>query len=164
MKVKVKKVKSLSRVRLFATPWSVAYQDPPSMGFSRQEYWSGLPSKVSWITSILFNQLSVQFSCLVVSNSATPRTVARQASLSITKSQSLLKLMSIDAIQSSHPLSAPPPPTFNLSQHQGLIKWDINELFASGGQNIGISASTSVLPMDIQDWFPLGETGWISLL
>ena len=37
------KVKSLSRVRLFATPWSVAYQAPPSMGFSRQEYWSGLP-------------------------------------------------------------------------------------------------------------------------
>ena len=37
------KVKSLSRVRLFATPQTVAYQAPPSMGFSRQEYWSGLP-------------------------------------------------------------------------------------------------------------------------
>ena len=36
-------VKLLSRVRLFATPWTVAYQAPPSMGFSRQEYWSGLP-------------------------------------------------------------------------------------------------------------------------
>ena len=42
MKVKVK-VKSLSCVRLFATPWAVAYQAPPSMGFSRQEYYSGLP-------------------------------------------------------------------------------------------------------------------------
>ena len=42
MLIKVK-VKSLSRVRLFATPWTVAYQAPPSMGFSRQEYWSGLP-------------------------------------------------------------------------------------------------------------------------
>ena len=40
--VKVK-VKSLSRVRFFATPWTVAYQAPPSVGFSRQEYWSGLP-------------------------------------------------------------------------------------------------------------------------
>ena len=40
--VKVK-VKSLSRVRLFATLWTVAYQAPPPMGFSRQEYWSGLP-------------------------------------------------------------------------------------------------------------------------
>ena len=37
------KVKSLSCVRLFATPWTVAYQPLPSMGFSRQEYWSGLP-------------------------------------------------------------------------------------------------------------------------
>ena len=37
------KVKLLSRVRLYATPWTVAYQAPPSMGFSRQEYWSGLP-------------------------------------------------------------------------------------------------------------------------
>ena len=38
-----KKLKLLSHVRLFATPWTVAYQAPPSMGFSRQEYWSGLP-------------------------------------------------------------------------------------------------------------------------
>ena len=42
MQMKVK-VKSLSRVRLFETPWTVAYQASPSMGFSRQEYWSGLP-------------------------------------------------------------------------------------------------------------------------
>ena len=42
MKVKVK-VKSLSHVRLFRTPWTVAHQAPLSMGFSRQEYWSGLP-------------------------------------------------------------------------------------------------------------------------
>ena len=38
------KVKSLCRLRLFATPWTAAYQAPPSMGFSRQEYWSGVPS------------------------------------------------------------------------------------------------------------------------
>ena len=37
------KVKSLSRIRLLATPWTAAYQAPPSMGFSRQEYWSGMP-------------------------------------------------------------------------------------------------------------------------
>ena len=42
------KVKSLSRVRLFATPWTVAYQAPQSMGFSRQEYWSGLPFPSPW--------------------------------------------------------------------------------------------------------------------
>ena len=38
------KVKSLSRVRLLATPWTAAHQAPPSMGFARQEYWSGVPS------------------------------------------------------------------------------------------------------------------------
>ena len=42
MRAKLVKVKSLSRVRLFVTPWTVAHQPPPSMGFSRQEYWSGL--------------------------------------------------------------------------------------------------------------------------
>ena len=40
----------------------------------------------------------------------------------------------------------------------------MSQFFASGGQNIGVSASASVLPMNIQDWFPLGWTGWISLL
>ena len=47
MKVKMK-VKSLSRVRLFATPWTTAYQAPPSMGVSRQEYWSGVPLPSPW--------------------------------------------------------------------------------------------------------------------
>ena len=42
MRVRVR-MKSLSRVRLFVTPWTVDHQAPPSMGFSRQEYWSGLP-------------------------------------------------------------------------------------------------------------------------
>ena len=42
------KVKSLSRVRLFATPWTAAHQTPPSVGFSRQEYWSGVPLDLVW--------------------------------------------------------------------------------------------------------------------
>ena len=46
------KVKSLSHVRLFATPWTAAYQAPPSMGFSRQEYWSGVPSPSPSIISM----------------------------------------------------------------------------------------------------------------
>ena len=52
------KVKSLSHVRLFVTPWTVAYQAPLSMGFSRQEYWSGLPfpSPVGWA---LFHSIHV---------------------------------------------------------------------------------------------------------
>ena len=63
-----------------------------------------------------------------------------------------------DAVQPFHPLSSPSPPTFNLSQHQDLFQW---VLFTSGGQSIG--ASASVLAMNVQDWFPLGGTGWISL-
>ena len=66
-----------------------------------------------------------------------------------------------DAIQSSHPLSSPSPPAFNLSQHKGFCP--LSQLFASGGQSIETSASALVLPMNIQDWFPLGWTGWISL-
>ena len=65
-----------------------------------------------------------------------------------------------DAIQTSHALSSPSPPVFNLSQHQGLVQW-VNS--AWGGQSIGVSASASVLPMNTQDWSPLGWTGWISL-
>ena len=42
------KVKSLSHVWLLATPWTAAYQGPPSMGFSRQEYWSGVPLDLEW--------------------------------------------------------------------------------------------------------------------
>ena len=52
----------------------------------------------------------------------TPWTAVRQASLSIANSWSLLKLMSSDAIQPSHPLLSPSPPAFNLSQHQGLFQ------------------------------------------
>ena len=44
------KVKSLGRVQLFMTPWTAAYQAPPSMGFSRQEYWSGVPSASPYVT------------------------------------------------------------------------------------------------------------------
>ena len=65
-----------------------------------------------------------------------------------------------DAIQPSHPLLFPSPPAFNLSQHQSFLK---SQLFASGGPSIGASASAAILPMNIQDWFPLGLTGWISL-
>ena len=51
------KVKSLSRVRLFATPWTAAFQAPPSLGFSRQEYWSGVPVPSPYIPIVLCNSL-----------------------------------------------------------------------------------------------------------
>ena len=65
-----------------------------------------------------------------------------------------------DAIQPSHPLSFPSPPSFNPSQHQGLSKW-VNSSHQVA--SVGVSASASVLPMNIQDWFPSELTGWISL-
>ena len=60
-----------------------------------------------------------------------------------------------DAIQSSHPLSSPSPPAFNISQHQGL--------FASGGQSIGVSASALVLPMNISGLISF-RMDWLDLL
>ena len=91
----------------------------------------------------------------------TPWTIARQVSLSFTVSWSLLKLLFIESVMpsnisssvalfSSCPQSFPASGSFLMSQ-----------LFTSGGQSVGTSAS--VLPMSIQDWFSLGLTGWISL-
>ena len=106
---------------------------------------------------------SVQFSHSVVSDSLWPHESACQASLSITNSWSLFRLMSIESVMSSshlilcHPLlllpqSLPASGSFPMSQ-----------LFTWGGQSIWVSASASVLPMNTQDWSPLGWTGWISL-
>ena len=92
----------------------------------------------------------------------TPWTAACQASLSITNSWSLLKFMSIASVMPPnhlilyHPLSClqsfPEPESFSMSR-----------LITSGGQSIGASALASVLPMNIQGWFPLGLTSLISL-
>ena len=89
----------------------------------------------------------------------TPWTVAHQASLFITNSWSLPKLMSIElwfhpTISSS---VVPFSSCFPLFPASG--SFPVSQFFISGGQSIGVSASASVLPMDIQDWFPLGWTG-----
>ena len=94
---------------------------------------------------------------------ATPWIAARQASLSITNSQSLLKLMSIQSVMPSshvilhHPFSSCP------QSLPASGSFPMSQLFASGGQSIGVSALASVLPKNTQDWSPLGWTGWISL-
>ena len=108
---------------------------------------------------------SIQFSRSVMSDSATLWTAGLQTSLSITNSQSLPKLMSLESVMpsdstisssvipsSSHPQSFPASGSFQMSQ-----------LFTSGGQSTRVSASASVLPKNTQDWSPLGWTGWISL-
>ena len=64
-----------------------------------------------------------------------------------------------DAIQPSHPLSPSSPPALNLSQHQGLFQW-----ISSSHQVPKAMELLLQLPMNIQDWFPLGWTSWISML
>ena len=94
----------------------------------------------------------------------TPWTTARQASLSITNSRSSLKLLSIESVMPSNylmlcctllllPQSFPRSGSFPMSQ-----------LFTTAGQTVETSASESVLPMNIQDWFPLGLIGLTSLV
>ena len=90
---------------------------------------------------------------------ATPWTAAHQASLSITNSQSLLKLMSIELVMPSNNLILRCP----LLLYSASGSFPVSQFFTSGGQSIGVSASASVLPMNIQDWFHLGWPGWISL-
>ena len=114
-------------------------------------------------TKIMASISSVQFIHSVVSNSATPWIATCQASLSITDSQSSLKLTSIELVMPSshlilcHPLfllpqSLPPSESFPMSQ---LFTWD--------GQSTGVSALASFLPKQTQDWSPLEWAGWISL-
>ena len=93
----------------------------------------------------------------------TPWTAACQASLSFTIFQSLLRLMSIESVMPSNNLIL--CCTFFSYLQSFLVSgsFPMSQLFASSGQSIGVSASASVLPMNIQDWFPLGWTGCISL-
>ena len=171
-----------SPVQLYGTPWTVAHQASLAMEFSGQEYRSrlsspppgNLPDPEIQPTSLASPALGGVFlttgttwethSSISSFQShsqdrlfATPWTTAHQASLSITNCRSQPKPMSIsDAIQPSHPLVpfTSSPKTFPASG-----SFQMSQFFASGGQSIGVSASTSVLPMNTQDWSPLGWTG-----
>ena len=90
-----------------------------------------------------------------------PWTAAYQASLSINNSQSPLKLMSIESVMPSNHLTLCCPFSSWLQSFPASGSFPMSQLFASGGQCSG--ASASVLPMNIQDWFSLGLTGLISL-
>ena len=137
----------------------------------RQEYyiWVPLPSPAKSLVLLISTNhlflllLPFQFSSVQslshVQLVVTPWIAARQASLSITNSWSLLKLMSIKSVMPSNHLifcrllqSFPASGAFPMSQ-----------FFTSGVQSIEVSALASVLSKNIQDWFPLGLTGWVSL-
>ena len=111
LSVQFSSVQSLSRVRIFVTPWTAAHPTPcPSQ--TPGVYWNSFPLS-GWYHPAISSSV---------------------------------------VLSSSHLQSFPASGSFPMSQ-----------LFMSGGQSIGISGSASVLPMNIQDWFPLGWTGWISL-
>ena len=98
-----------------------------------------------------------------MSDSATPWTAARQASLSITNSRTLLKLMSIELLTPSNHLSSVVPFSSHLQSFPSSGSFQVSQFFTSSAQSIRVSASASVLPMNIQGWLPLGLTGLISL-
>ena len=156
-------------------PWTIACQPPLSMRFSRQEYWTGLPftsprelpeqgiepgfhalqadTLPSEPPGKPINTPSVQFTSVAQSCSTLydPMDCNKQASLSITNSQSLRKLMSIESVMPSNhlilcrPLLLPPStfPSIRVFSKEPVlhIRWP----------NTGVSASATVLPMNIQD-------------
>ena len=133
-----------------------------AISFSRRSSWSRDRASISCISRwILYHWAtsSVQLlSCIWLF--VTPWHSAQQAALPTLGACSNSCLSSWWCHPTSHPLSSPSPPAFNLSQHDSF---PVSQFFTSGGQNIGVSASASDLSMNIQDWFPLGWTGWISL-
>ena len=92
-----------------------------------------------------------------------PWTPAHQASLSIANSQCPPRPMSIESVMPSNHLILCRPLLLLPSIFPSMRVFSLSQFFTSGGQSIGVSASTSVLPMNTQDWSPLGWTGWISL-
>ena len=119
------------------------------------------------VIHIQVSQISSVQSLSWVQHFSTPWTAARQASLSITNSQSLLKLMSIGSVMpfihsSTHSTSVVPFSSC-LQSIPASGSFPMSQFFASGGQSIGVLTSALVLPMNIQDSFPLGWTSWISL-
>ena len=138
-----------------AAQWASFLSCPPEMPWRRE---SSLPFMAS--SSLSSVQLLTRAQLFV-----TPWTAARQASLTIINSRSLLKLMSTESgmpSKSSYPLSLSSPIALNLSQHQGLFKWTNSPHQVA--QVFMLQLQASALLMNIQDLFPLEITGLICLL
>ena len=181
------KLLQLCCVWVFASPWTRALQDPLSMGFSWQEYWGGLPGPPPEVLANLGIEL-LKFLAWVGGFFTTSTTWEAQLSPSsdrpVTQSDSLW----LHGLQHARPPCPSPTPRV-YSNSCPLSQWchptisssvipfssylqsfpasrsfQVSQFFESDGQRIVASASASVLPMNIQDWFSLGWTGWISLL
>ena len=174
------------------TLWTVADQAPLCKGFYRQKYWSELPcppprdlpdpgTKAAslsspalasrfFITSApvkpqILPFSSVQFSCSVMSNSWRPHRL-QHTRLPCPSPIPRAYSNPCPLSQWCHPTisSSVIPFSSCLQSFPAWGSFQMSQFFASGGQSVGVSASASVLPMNIQDWYPLGWTGWISLL
>ena len=144
-----------------------AYNERTLHFISKTIHWIFHSWEVSWFkandTSRHFYH-SVQFSCSVVSDSLRPHGLQR-ARLPCPSPTSRAYSNSCPSSWWCHPtisFSVIPFPSC-LQSFPALGSFTMSQFFASGGQSTGVSASASVLPMNIQDWFPLGWTGWISL-
>ena len=123
--------------------------------------WSEDSSKVLRVSATIY--YSVQFSCSVMSESLWPHGL-QHARLPCPSPTPGACSNSCPLSQWCHPsISSSVIPFFCLQSFPASGSFAMSQFFTSGGQSIGVSASASVLPMNIQDWFPLGWTGWISL-
>ena len=141
-------------VKVTASPEAQIPHWTLSLGVSVRVFHVALWQKPSQYCKAIILQFSSVQSLIRVWLFATPWTATCQASLSITNSCPLSQwchsTVTSSVIPFSHLQSFPASGSFQMSQ-----------FFASGGQSIGVSASASVFPMNIQDWFLLGRTGWI---
>ena len=132
-----------------------------SQGHRTQYHKAGGLKQQNFIISWFWRLSSVQLlSCVWLF--VTPWPATCQASLSITNSRNLLKFMSIESVMPFNHLILFRPLLFLPQSFPGSGSFPMSQFFTSGGQSIGVSALASVLPMNIQGWFPLGWTGWIS--
>ena len=166
--------------QLFMTPWTLAHQSPLSMRFPRQEHWSGLPFPspgdlpnpgIKHMSPALARKPSgraggpsVQFSSVAQSCSTLWPHGLQQARLPCPSPTPGACSNSCLLCWWCHPTISSSVILFSshLQSFQASGSFQMSQFFASGGQSIGVSASASVLPMNIQDWFPLGWTGLIS--
>ena len=156
------KVKMLSRVQLLAIPWTAAHKAPPSVGFSKQEYWSGVPLPSPFFCYI-FNNPSIPliyifFSSVTQSSSALWPHGLPHARLPCRSPTPRVYSNSCPLSRWCHPTisSSVIPFSSCLQSIPASGSFPMSPFFTSGGRSIGVQASASVLPMNIQDWFSLG--------
>ena len=144
-------------------PWPGIESGPPALTAWSLSHWTTreVPSYPSFTKTLAWKFSSVTQSCRTVCDSMNCSMSGFPVHHQLPELTQTHVHQVGDAIQPSHPLSSPSPPIFNLSQHQGLFQWVSSSYQVA--KVFGASASVSVLPMNIHDWFPLGLAGLISL-